>query len=175
MIYNEKDIIIAYSMKKRLMKWKIRPEVLLANIIMERRNEFARANKRKERDPAHCRQRNRGYAIEEMSAMRDDEFKRMFRVDRSTFEFLCNAIQPWVRRDARQSSNSSGQEIGTATRLGVTLRWLAGGMQWDLCFAFGISRTSFYSRRGVLWPTIRALDAVLSLGFPIGNVDELDR
>jgi hypothetical protein len=88
MIYNEKDIIIAYSMKKRLMKWKIRPEVLLANIIMKRRNEFARANKRKERDPAHCR--NRGYAIEEMSAMRDDEFKRMFRVDRSTFEFLCN-------------------------------------------------------------------------------------
>lgn len=175
MIYSSKDIVIAYSLRKKLLKWKIRPEILLTSFILERRKKTKLAYQRNERDPAHCRQRNRGYAIEEMGAMRDEEFKRMFRVDRTTFEYLCNAIQPLVRRNARQASNASGQEISTTTRLAITLRWLAGGMQWDLCFAFGISRSSFYSRRGVLWPTIKAIDSVLTLGFPLNDVIELER
>jgi hypothetical protein len=51
----------------------------------------------------------------------------------------------------------------------VTLSWLAGGSYVDLCFVWGIEVSSFYSDRGVIWPSIEALDEVFQMGLPIND------
>jgi hypothetical protein len=56
------------------------------------------------------------------------------------------------------------REIMPEIRLAITLRWLAGGSYLDICFAFGISRGTFYKDNGVLWGTIGAIDDFLIIG-----------
>lgn len=102
-------------------------------------------------------------------------FKRMFRVDRSTFDDILELISPvLVERDKVKACNSSGTPISCKTRLAVTLRWLAGGSHIDLCFAWGIGYSTFYSDRGVIWPTIEALDSVFTIGLPIDDPNRLE-
>jgi hypothetical protein len=57
----------------------------------------------------------------------------------------------------------------------VTLRWLAGGSHIDLCFAWGIGYSTFYSERGVLWPAIEAIDEVFHIGLPIDDIEKLEK
>ena len=54
-------------------------------------------------------------------------------------------------------------------RLAVTLRWLAGALYLDLCFAWGIATSTFYHPEGVLWPTLQAIDAAFDIGFPVDD------
>jgi hypothetical protein len=54
------------------------------------------------------------------------------------------------------------------------LRWLAGGIYVDICFAWGIGHSTFYHERGVLWPKIEALDKHLPLGFPVCDPYEIE-
>jgi hypothetical protein len=97
----------------------------------------------------------------------------MFRVDRDTFEELEEKVAPLIERDPQKARNAVGRglagEITVRTRLAVTLRWLAGGHYIDLCFAWGIGVSTFFSERGVLWPTIEALDKVHKLGFSVDD------
>jgi hypothetical protein len=79
------------------------------------------------------------------------------------------------QRDERKARNSSGSPISLRTRLAVTLRWLAGASHWDLCFAWGLSSSSFYSPRGVLWPTIKAINKAFKMGFPANDEDRLEQ
>ena len=66
---------------------------------------------------------------------------------------------------------SSGSSITNRTKLYVTLRWLAGGSYLDLCFAWGLSLSSFYDT--VLWPTINAVDKALDIGMPLKDEGKL--
>ena len=110
-----------------------------------------------------------------MDRLDDTTFKRMFRVDRPTFNEILYLIEPvMVQRDAAKATNSSGSQISAKTRLAVTLRFLAGGSHIDLCFAWGVSYSTFYSDRGVLWPTIEALDAVFHIGLPLDDLNRLE-
>ncbi len=59
--------------------------------------------------------------------------------------------------------------------LTCTLRWLADGSHIDLCFAWGIGYSTFYSNRGVLWPTIEAIDEAFLIGLPIDDVEKLEK
>ncbi|CAM9862043.1 unnamed protein product, partial [Ectocarpus fasciculatus] len=90
----------------------------------------------------------------------------MFRMDRTSFEDLEELVTPHLERDSSMAERSSGSPIPVRTRLAATLRWLAGGSYIDICFAWGLAHSTFYSDRGVLWPTIEAIDAI----FDIGNV-----
>ena len=120
--------------------------------------------------------RNRGYALVEMDRLTDTVFKRMFRVDRPTFNELLDLISPiMIERDVQKAINSLGTPIQPKTRLAVTLRWLAGGSRIDLCFAWGIGYYTFYSERGVLWPAIEAIDEVFHIGLPIDDVEKLEK
>ena len=87
--------------------------------------------------------RNRGYALNEMDFLSDVRFHRMFRMTRLTFFALLDLINPLIER-AEKAPKFSGGTIPTKTRLAVTLRWLAGGSYEDICFAFGISVSSFF-------------------------------
>jgi hypothetical protein len=57
----------------------------------------------------------------------------------------------------------------------VTLHWLDGASHLHLCFAWGISSSSFYSRRGALWPTIKAINMAFGMGFPVNDNDRLEQ
>jgi hypothetical protein len=94
-------------------------------------------------------------------------------VDRSTFDELLDLITPHLIQCSEVTKNSSGSFICTKTRLAVTLRWLAGGSHLDLCFAWGVAHSTFFSERGVLWPVIEALDDAFALGFPVNDLNRL--
>jgi hypothetical protein len=110
-----------------------------------------------------------------MDRLDDNVFKHMFRVDRATFDEILNKIEPIIEhRDEIKAVNSAGAPIHLKTRLAVTLCWLAGASHIDLCFAWGVAHSTFFSARGVLWPTIDAIDEAFSLGFPIGEPSRLE-
>lgn len=44
----------------------------------------------------------------------------------------------------------------------------------DLCFAWGISMSVFFSSRGVLWPTIEAIEEHFQLGLDLDNIEQLN-
>jgi hypothetical protein len=129
--------------------------------------------------PFYFRKQNhvhgRGYAVEEMDQIDPSLFKRMFRIDRATFDEVLKRIAPHLRcRNEVKAANSSGTPIQMKTRLAVTLRWLAGASYLDLCFAWGVATSTFYHLDSVLWPTITAIDAAFELGFPIDDPQKLE-
>lgn len=163
MIYKPADFAGILSWKGRSRSWRrgVVAAMHCANLIWNSRKE-------KRRKPRN-RHRNRGYAIQEMDNLPDELVRRMFRVDRATFALLEAEIESFIQRDEVKAKASSGSAITTRTRLAVTLRWLAGGHYIDLCFAWGISKSAFYSDRGVLWPTIDALDNAFELGLDLND------
>lgn len=123
------------------------------------------------------RERNRGFAVKEMEILSDKEFTRMFRLSRSAFEWLLAKIAHHIQPQASLRNNvyhNLKREIPPRTRLAVTLRWLAGGSYLDICFAFGISSSSFFVENGVLWGTMAAIDAELQIGFPLYDAEKLE-
>jgi hypothetical protein len=111
--------------------------------------------------------RRRGFALEEMDLLDGNTFKKMFRLDRATFDEVLERILPHMRtRNDTKAANSSGAPIVLKTRLAVSLRWLAGASYLDLCFAWGLAISTFFHSDGVLWPTLQAIDAAFHLGFP---------
>jgi hypothetical protein len=102
-------------------------------------------------------------------------FKRMFRVDRYTFEEILEKISPFLdEKNDQKAINSSGSPVTNKTRLAVTLRWLAGGSYVDLCFAWGVGVSTFYGERGIIWPTIEAIDLAFEMGLPLHDVEKLE-
>ena len=75
--------------------------------------------------------RNRGYALGETENLTDSSFKRMFRIDRDSFNELLENIDPYITFDSEHAINSSGSSIAKSTRLAITLRWLAGASYID--------------------------------------------
>jgi len=117
--------------------------------------------------------RDRGFALREMDDMKPELFKRMFRLDRQSFDELVELLDPLIKRDDKYATISSGSPISTRTRLAICLRWLSGGSYIDIRFAWGVSKAAFFSERGVLWPTIEALDHLLEMGIPLENKELL--
>ena len=120
----------------------------MAAMTVENGNARHRSNRRRQsnarRKPRNYH-RNRGFAITEMNQLPDTLFRRMFRVTRVAFDELVKLLEPKIAKNTEKAMNSSGSPISTITRLAVTLRWLAGGQQIDLCFAWGIGTISIIS------------------------------
>ena len=168
MIYKHADYLAILAHKKKKLSWRLR---VITSMFKENMNNFEKKLE-KRRKPRNYR-RNRGFAVTEMARLSDPMFQRMFRLDRATFYELAERIDHIIQRNELKSIQSSGSSIPTDTRLAVTLRWLAGGSYLDLCFAWGVAVSTFFSDRGVLWPTIEALDDVLKLGFPLNDMQAL--
>ena len=62
---------------------------------------------------------NRGFkfALERMDGLDDETFKRMFRMNRSTFASLVDELTPLIYRSETKANNSSGTPISVKTRL----------------------------------------------------------
>lgn len=120
--------------------------------------------------------RRRGHALEELDRLSDEMFARMFRMSRAYFDKLLALISPLLPiTDVAMAELSSGSSICNRTKLAVTLRWLAGGSYLDLCFGWAISKTSFFSDRGVVWPVLEAINQALEIGLPLNDVEELNK
>jgi len=92
------------------------------------------------------RHRDRGYALREVTYLSDSMFASMFRLSREGFEELLTLLTPFMYESrVLMAKASSGSNISLRTKLYVTLRWLAGGSYLDICFAWGISPSAFYS------------------------------
>ena len=173
-IYTSDDIKAIAASKSKSLRWRVNILTAMASSNRKVRRAVMKTWRKNRRKPKN-RHRNRGFALDEMELLTDSQFKEMFRIDKNTFDWLEEEIDPFLRRDEVKAKASSGTAITTRTRLAITLRWLAGGSHIDLCFAWGISKSSFFSDRGALWPTIEALDDVLDdIGFPIDNDFELE-
>jgi hypothetical protein len=71
-------------------------------------------------------------------------------VDCITFDEIFDTISPYLdERNSRYAINSFGSSISNKTRLVITLQWLVDGSYVDLCFAWGIVVSTFFSDRGV--------------------------
>jgi hypothetical protein len=117
------------------------------------------------------RRRDRGFAIAAMGELTDFEFTRMFRLSRPAFFELLDRL-PQLQKDDRMAIVSSGSGVAAATRLAVTLRFLAGGSWCDLMFAFGVAKSTFF---GVVEETMQAINGVLEIKFPINSEADLRR
>ncbi len=81
---------------------------------------------------------NRGIAVEQMDHLDPSTFKRMFQVDRSTFDELLDIITSHlIQLSEVKAKNSSGSSFSAKTQLAIMLHWLAGGSHLDDAFALG--------------------------------------
>jgi len=135
MIYDRREFEEVIRSTK---SWQWKRKLIVA-MVFENDKAKSRASRRSNarRKPRNCN-RNRGYALDEMNRLSDSTFRRMFRLTRAAFNELVTLLDPMIVKNPIKATNSSGSSISTRTRLAVTLRWLAGGQQIDLCFAWGI-------------------------------------
>jgi hypothetical protein len=130
-----------------------------------------------QRPNSSIRHRNRGYALEEMGYLTERAFTRMFRLNRVQFYDLLSKIRVRIEPSDQgklKATKRYGSFITGQTRLAVALRWLAGGSYLDISFAFGVSAENFFNDKGILWPTLEAIDSVLSISFPLNDEAQLD-
>ena len=166
-------VVAAILSRKKPWSWKCRMLVSYFKSLKRRRERRRqrRISVRAQRNIC----RNRGFAIEQMDLLDPSTFKRMFRVDRYTFDEILEKISPFLdEKNDQKAINSSGSPVTNKTRLAVTLQWLAGGSYVDLCFAWGVGVSTFYGERGIIWPTIEAIDLAFEMGLPLHDVEKLE-
>ena len=122
--------------------------------------------------------RDRRGALRNISMIPDYLFRRIFRLDKETFAAVLLLIFPLLAKDNEKATlNGSGGEISPEVMLLATLRFLAGGMKWDICLSLDISPGSFWGERGVIWPTLYAIDALeeFEIGLPLNDNQEMKK
>ena len=125
--------------------------------------------------------RDRRGALRNISMIPDYLFRRIFRLDKETFAAVLLLIYPLLAKDIEKATlNGSGGEISPEVMLLATLRFLAGGMKWDICLSLDISPGSFWGERGVIWQTLYALDALgipkeFEIGIPLNDKQEMKK
>jgi len=119
---------------------------------------------------------NYGYELKEVNWLDTSAFKKMFlfHVDHPTFDELIKIIQTFLKQhDEGKARNSSRSPILVTTKVALTLHWLAAAYHFNLCFGWGISSSYFYSRRGALWPKIKAINMAFVMEFPLDDDERL--
>lgn len=87
-------------------------------------------------------------------------------------------LHRWWTIRMRTARRSRGSAISKKKKLYVTLRWLTEGSYLDLCLGWGILKSAFFStdpQKGVVWPTIEAIDRKLTIGIPYDDPNELEK
>ena len=91
-------------------------------------------------------------------------------MSRVAFNSLLDLITPFLHNtNEEMGRRSSSSFISNETKLYTMLRWLAGGSFIDICFAWGISKSSFFSTdlsKGIIWPVMEAIAIVFEIGLP---------
>lgn len=159
------------------VQWDIIAESLEA--VEAEDNTEAGANEGTEHKHRGNRHRDRGYALQEVDHLSDNEFSSMFRMSREAFHRLLSLVAPFMHdTNETMAILSSGGPVSKATKLYCTLRYLAGGSYLDITFAWGVAKSTFFAtdpEKGIIWPTMEAIDQVFTIGLPMHNCEELDK
>ena len=93
--------------------------------------------------------RNRAGLEEELRALDDQTFCRMFRMNKEIFFQLHEKCKSRIKLQSERSDKmakiSSGSPVQTLTLLAATIRWLAGGSLWDISFMFKMSYKTIHA------------------------------
>ena len=121
--------ILAYKrrVRRKLIKKKF---TALKHILKSKRYRILGRVRNKQRDREAC--------ILRMAEMNDAEFKRHYRLDRPTFDWLLALIKDAITTDIKQAKCSSGQPVQPRIKLAAALRFLAGGIYLDIAFGYGL-------------------------------------
>ena len=113
--------------------------LLLATIAVATAKRMRRIEKRLWlTDPAH--HRDRLHVMRKIDEVPDGEFKRMYRVDRSTFNSILQKIRPRIERRMPRRAHTRCHALPPKLMLAVALRFLVGGSYLDITFGYEISR-----------------------------------
>ena len=115
--------------------------------------------------------RDRKAVIQKIQQLSDEEFKKQYRLDRLTFDWLLALIEPRIKSDAIKAICSSGQPVQPIVKLAAALRYLAGGIYLDIAFGYSI----FYKNvMHFVWQVLTAIDDTLdNINFPIEDEERL--
>ena len=92
------DILQLSPILRSKKKWNWKIKGLVALIATSKKE----APKRRK---ARNKHRNRGYALLEFDNLPAEMFKKMFRIDRLTFDELVDKLDPIIRRNEQQATN----------------------------------------------------------------------
>ena len=107
--------------------------------------------------------RDREWWGQQVEALSEKDFQRLYKVTRERFCLLENQIRDDVEPDEMgkyMAVVSSGSYITSRTMLAVTLRYLAGSNVHDICLIHGVSDSAFYP---AVWKVVDALDRHLEV------------
>jgi hypothetical protein len=97
-------------------------------------------------------------------------FKKMFRMDKQSFLLLHAKVRPMLTASksslsARMGKLSSKSNVKSVLHLACTIRWLAGGSSWDICYAFNVAYSTMHSWK---YDVIAAINTALrgNIKFP---------
>lgn len=109
--------------------------------------------------------RDRSQIVSKISDLSDQEFKRMYRLDRIDFTNLLKDISEELSNPS--PFNTTKNPIPATAKLCATLRWLAGGSYLDIAFGYNISVKTVHS---MFYEVITAIDdCVQNINFPIDD------
>ena len=94
-----------------------------------------------EADRAGVWRRNRLDWDKYLREMRHNHFRSMFRMSHACFLTILEQIGPFMERDRSQSEKAGGY-ISPSMQLGMSLRYLAGGLHLDMHDRYGVSKSS---------------------------------
>ena len=97
-------------------------------------------------------------------------------MNKASFSTVLNNIYPLQEKDQQKAPlNGSGGVISPEIMLLATLRFLADGMKWDICLSLDVGFGSFWGERGVIRPTLHALDTLdeYEIGLPLSDKQEM--
>jgi hypothetical protein len=78
---------------------------------------------------------DRSGVMDEVMGLSDKEFKRYYRMDKSTFRFVLGRVRPHLET----GDNHRGDEITPDVALACVLTWLRGGSHLDACRIHNVS------------------------------------
>jgi hypothetical protein len=90
----------------------------------------------------------------------DFVFKKMFRMTKAAFLLLHDKIAHSITtKHPYMGTRSSGSSVESLLIFAATIRWLAGGSPWDICFGFHLAYSTLHARK---YAVITAINNALS-------------
>ena len=140
--------------------------VVCCSILAQKRARDVEVSDDEEPEPVkrrrNCEERGllrQGVAIR-LLRLDDFVFKKMFRMTKAAFLLLHDKIaQSITTKHPYMGTRSSGSSVESLLLFAATIRWLAGGSPWDICFGFHLAYSTLHARK---YAVITAINKALS-------------
>jgi len=120
-----------------------------------------------DREKKRNKVRARGDVVEEIEALDDVIFQRMYRLDRPRFYWILDLIKGDIATDDAMARVSSGLPVDPVIKLAVALRVAAGGSYLDIAFGYRIATVSVYKFFHEVFAAID--DNLKNINFPLDS------